>query len=307
MNEVYIRVASFVAIIVAGYLAGRSGKLGRGTGAAISKIVFNLTLPCAVIHAFGSAEFSRDLLWLIALGAAFTMGSYFLALPFLRRSCQQDRIFYLCNISGYNIGCFALPFVQAFFPPAHAVATCLFDAGNAVMMSGGSYALTGVFAGGERVEHPWRLIGKRLFSSVTFDAYVVLVILALADIPVPEAVVTFTEPMASANSFLAMFMLGLMVNLHVDHAKLGKVARLVGARLAFSVAFTAIIALLLPFEPAVRVILVMLVWAPAGAMGPVFTLWSHGDHGLAGFANAITVIIGILAVTAIAVFAVPAL
>ena len=39
------------------------------------------------------------------------------------------------------------------------------------------------------------------------------------------------------------------------------------------------------------------VWAPAGSMGPVFTLWCKGDHGLAGFANAITVVVAIVAMT----------
>ncbi|MFR2950559.1 MAG: AEC family transporter [Collinsella intestinalis] len=58
MDLVVIKVASFLSIIIAGILAGRSGKLGKRTGEAISKIVFNLTLPAAIIHAFGSADFT---------------------------------------------------------------------------------------------------------------------------------------------------------------------------------------------------------------------------------------------------------
>ena len=303
MGDVFVRVAAFVSIIVAGMVARRRGWLPEGTDATISKVVFSLTLPCAIINAFGSAEFSQELLWLVPLGAAFTVSAYFAMLLFVRKGSVQDKIFYLCNISGYNIGCFALPFVQAFFPPAQAVATCLFDAGNAVMMAGGSYALTGVFAGSGKVEHPWRLIGRRLFSSVPFDSYIVLVTLALAGVRIPEAIVTFTGPMANANAFLAMFMLGLMVNVKVDAAKLGKVARLVSARMAMAVFFSALIWLALPFEPTLKLILLMLVWAPAGSMGPVFTLWSHGDVGLAGFANAVTIVIGVVAVTGIALIA----
>lgn len=44
----------------------------------------------------------------------------------------------------------------------------------------------------------------------------------------------------------------------------------------------------------------MLLWAPASAMGPTFTLWSDGDFGLAGLANAIAIILGVIATTTIA-------
>lgn len=299
MATVFIKVAAFVSIIVAGYYAGRSSKLGRGTGNVLSKIVFNLTLPCAVIHAFGAAEFTLNLLWLFVVAAVFNFVAYGAMLVATRHSERAARVYYLCNICGYNIGCFALPFVQAIFPPAQAVAVCLFDAGNSLMMSGGTYALTSVIASEEPVEHPLRLAAKRLFSSVTVDAYLVLVAMALLRIPVPQTVVQFTEPMANANAFLAMFMLGLVTNLHVDAQKASRLVRLLGARLAFNVLFTAVVLLALPFAPSVKVIVCMAVWAPVGAMGPVFTMWCHGDHGLAGFANAISVVVAVVAMTGI--------
>ena len=194
MTTVFIKVAAFVSIVVAGYYAGRSGKLGRGTGNVLSKIVFNLTLPCAVIHAFGAAQFTPDLLWLVVVAAAFNFAAYGAMLVATRHSEHASRVFYLCNICGYNIGCFALPFVQAFFPPAQAVAICLFDAGNSLMMSGGTYALTSVVASEKPLEHPVRLAAKRLFSSVTVDAYLVLVAMALLHVPVPAAIVQSLMP-----------------------------------------------------------------------------------------------------------------
>ena len=104
MATVFIKVAAFVSIVVAGYYAGRSGKLGRGTGNVLSKIVFNLTLPCAVIHAFGAAQFTSDLLWLVVVAAAFNFAAYGAMLVATRHSEHASRVFYLCNICGYNIG-----------------------------------------------------------------------------------------------------------------------------------------------------------------------------------------------------------
>ena len=330
MGDVFIKVGAFVTIICVGYLAGRSGRLGEGTGQALSKIVFDFTLPCAVINAFGQADFSHDLLWLMPVGVAFTVGSYFLMLLLTRRSSWRDRVFYLCNISGYSIGCFAMPFIQAFFPPSLVVAICPFDAGNAVMMSGGTYALTSVLVreadgGGSRpadggapaadagtptagsgapanaAQNPALLVARRLFSSVTIDVYLVLILMSLVGLRVPAGVIQFTAPMANANGFLAMFMLGMMTSLSVDASQLGKVARLLGLRLALNVAFTLLAIFVMPFDPMVRVILCMGIWAPVGAMGPVFTMWCRGDHGLAGFANAITIGVSVVAMTAIVI------
>lgn len=299
MVAVFVKVAAFVSIIVAGYMAGRTGGLDKGTGSILSKIVFNLTLPCSVIHAFGAAEFSHDLLWLFVVAACFNFAAYFVMLLVSLHMDNRDRVFYLCNICGYNIGCFALPFVQAFFPPEQAVVACLFDAGNALMMTGGTYALTSVVAGEERPEHPVRLALKRLFSSITVDAYLALMTMAILGIPVPSLVVQFTEPMANANAFLAMFMLGLVTNFSIDAKKMGALAKLLGARLLANVTFTAVGVLVLPFDAGVKTIICMMIWAPIGAMGPVFTMWCKGDHGLAGFANAVSVMVSVAVMTAI--------
>ena len=75
MEGVLIKVAAFVAIIVAGYCAGRSNSFGKRPGEVVSKIVFTFTLPCAVLHAFGAADFSPQMLLLVPLGFVFAFGA----------------------------------------------------------------------------------------------------------------------------------------------------------------------------------------------------------------------------------------
>lgn len=48
----------------------------------------------------------------------------------------------MINVCGFTIGCFALPFVQNFFGPGKMIIACLFDIGNAFMVTGGSFAFT---------------------------------------------------------------------------------------------------------------------------------------------------------------------
>ena len=295
MEGALIKVLAFVCVIAAGYVMGHSGKLGSTPGAFVSNIVFTITLPCAIIHAFGAADFTYDLLLLVPLGFMCAFGAYLIALTFTIRSERKTRTFYLLNSCGFNIGCFALPFVQALFSPTMAVATCLFDAGNAFMVTGGSYALTGLVAGSSRVGKPLRFVAKRLFSSVPFDTYLVLIALAALNVRLPQEIVLFTESIANANSFLAMFMLGLMMSFSVSRERIAKVARLVGLRTAFSVALTCIVWLALPIDDVMRTLLTLLVWSPASALAPMYTQMSGGDGGLAGFANALTIILGAIA------------
>ncbi|MDY2777264.1 MAG: AEC family transporter [Collinsella sp.] len=300
MNLVLIRVSSFIAIIVVGIIAGRSGKLGKKTGESISKIVFNITLPAAIIHAFGAADFAPWMLALVPLGITCALGPYLLTFAATKNLNHNDRVLYLLNSSGFNIGSFGLPFVQAFFPASTVVAACMFDAGNAFMMTGGTFALTRVLAGGETIEHPLRDVVKRLISSIPFDSYLILVSLALIGVRVPEPIVMFTEPMAQANGFLSMFMLGLMVCFSVNGEKLHKLLNLISIRVFFSTLMSASV-FLLPFPLDVRLIIIILLWAPMGSMGPVFTLWAGGDHGLAGLANTVSIFLSLLAMTCITV------
>ena len=162
------------------------------------------------------------------------------------------------------------------------------------------YALTGLIAGGSRVEHPVRFVAKRLFSSLPFDTYLLIIVLSVAGVRLPSELVAFTEPIANANSFLAMFMLGLMMSFSISHERMAKVARLVGLRAAFSVLLTCVIWLALPIDQTMRALLTLLVWSPASALAPMYTQMSGGDGGLAGFANALTIILGVIAATFIA-------
>ena len=299
MYIVILKVSSFAFIILSGIAAGRSGKLGNRAGETISKLVFNFTLPAAIINAFGSADFTPHMLLLIPVGFICTFVPYAIAFIASRNASREDRILYLMNISGFNIGSFGLPFVQTFFPASAVVASCMFDAGNAFMSTGGTFAVTSTIVNDGSTPHPILSGLKRLFSSVPFDTYIVLVALAVSGMRIPEPLITFMQPIANANAFLAMFMLGLMVGFTIDRDKLHKLINLLGGRIAMSTIMSALAFNLLPFDYQIRCIVLLLLWCPIGSTGPVFTLWAGGDHRLAGLTNTLSIILGIMRITII--------
>lgn len=302
MLDVLAKVASFVVIILIGVAAGHSGKFGEGADRLISKIVFNLTLPCAIIRAFEASELDRSLLPLIALGFISSALPFFLSLAVYAKKPREERILQQSNVAGFNIGCFALAFIQAFFPAQGAVATCLFDAGNSLMCTGGTWAAVRAFVLGTDYQcfrDRAKVFARALLSSVAFDCYVILIVMGLFGLRIPPRAITLIDPIANANSFLAMFMVGLMIRFTVNKAKVVELVRLLSWRFAFATLLSLAALLLLPFDPMTRKVVAVLAWAPAPSTGPVYTLWAGGDKGLAGMANALTIIAGVVVMTSL--------
>ncbi|QWT17937.1 AEC family transporter [Collinsella sp. zg1085] len=295
MNLIAFKILAFINIIFLGIIA-RSRKLVDGnTSQNLSKIVFSFTLPAAIIHAFGTTTVTLDAMYLVLLGFLCTVIPFAISAYFTQNTPVSDRKLYLLNISGFNIGCFALPFIQALFPPFAAVLTCLFDAGNALMVTGGSYTATQMLLA-QTEDRPCTLNPfKRLISSIAFDTYLVLILVALLNITIPNELIAITEPLSQANAFLSLFMIGLMINFHVDKQKLEKLCRLVGGRILLSTVMSLFVFFCLPLSLEHRLVVSTLVWSPIASLGPVYTLWIKADYGLAGLANSITIVLGICA------------
>ncbi|WP_455137759.1 AEC family transporter [Thermophilibacter sp.] len=304
MLDVIVKVSSFVLIILIGIAAARSGKFGEGASLLISRIVFNLTLPCAIVRAFESAELTPALLGLIPLGFVMNIVPFLASYLVYRRRPREELVFQQANVCGLNIGCFALSFVQAFFPATGVVATCLFDAGNSLMGTGGTWALIRSLVLGtdhDLLRDRLKVFARTLFSSVPFDCYVVLIAMGLAGAHLPEPVITLISPLADANAFLSMFMIGLMIRFTVDAQRAHELARVLAWRLACSAALTLAALFVLPFDGVARQALIVLAWAPAASTGPLYTLWAGGDDGLAGMANALTVLLGVIIMTTLVI------
>lgn len=302
MESALITVASLTVIVVMGVVMNRVMDIPASFTDILSKIVFNVTVPCAILYAFAQNEFDPAQLIIVLVGFVCCFIPWFVAMVMTWREDHDHRVFMMCNISGYNVGNFVLPFALAFFPSNTIVAACLFDAGNSLMINGGVYPFTSVLLEkGVSFVARIKLAATRLIKSVPFDVYALLVILAVANIKIPEQVVLFVEPVAHANGFLAMLLIGLLVNFSVDKDKLGQLIRLVATRLIVTGILCVAVFFLLPFSFEVRFVVAALLFSPVAGLGPVFTMWLKGDTGLAGLANMISVAWGIIAMTAIAV------
>ena len=189
---VLARAMAFILIIVTGYVLKKKGFFHPDDFYLFSKVVIRITLPCAIISNFSRISMDNSLLFMCVLGLAANLLMVIVGFVVNLRGTGLDKAFDMINLSGYNIGNFTLPFVQSFLGPMGFAATSLFDAGNAVMCTGVTFTMSSLVAGtGDRPSV--KNVAKSLFSSLPFDAYLIMTMLAVLRIGLPEVVVSYAE------------------------------------------------------------------------------------------------------------------
>ena len=299
MEQVLTKALAFVIIIAFGYLLKQRGFFKPDDYKLIAKIVLNITLPCAVITSFAAFKMEYTLFVLTLIGFLGNLLMIVWGFMLTRYQTNAAKIFYVFNLAGYNIGCFTLPFAQSFLGPFAVVATCMFDVGNSIMCTGGTYALaSGLVHTGEKYEPvTLRSVAAKLLSSVPFVVYVLMLVCALFEVHLPQPVYTLTGLIGSANTFLSMLMIGMMFEMTLDLEKLKQVREVVLYRYVFGVALAWVCFYHAPLNAEVKEVLALVFLAPSTAIAPIFIARMGGNVELAGFANSITIVISIILMT----------
>lgn len=292
MQDILIKAGCFVAIIILGYTMKRIGVLKQEDFMVLSKIVIRITTPAAIAVSFAGKVIDLSLLLLILLGLASGIILVAAAYVINLRADKNRQAFDMLNVAGYNIGNFALPFVQGFLGPTGIIVTSLFDTGNAVIALGGAFGAAATVRDGRGFSV--KLILDKLMHSVPFVCYIILVTLNLTHIPLPSPLLSCLQIIANANAFLAMFMLGVGFNLTGDFTQIGTIIRVLSLRYGLSAIMAAAVFFLLPFDHEVRSTLVILLFSPISAIVPAFTGDLGEDVGLSSAINSMSIVCSIV-------------
>lgn len=290
MSDILLKAGVFLLLIAAGFLLKKAGVFRKEDFSLVSKIVFRITLPAAIITNFSSVTIDASLLFMVILGFAFNVLMVAVGFAGNMRNGRDRQAFEMINLSGYNIGCFAMPFIQSFLGPLGFAATGFFDVGNAVMCTGGTYTAASIISGKEK--HP--SLGnclKTLLSSVPFDTYVIMAVLAFLGIRLPEGLLLLAQTAGGANSFLALLGIGIAFELHLNRSTLEKIGKVLCLRYGIAIIAAFSCFLLLPLEKELRQAVAILVLAPISSLCPVLTQRVDGDTGLSGAINSMSILI----------------
>lgn len=300
MLVVLSKAIAFVLIILIGYICKRRGVFAPTDYQLVSKIVLNITLPCAVISSFAHFQLDLSLLAAVALGLSGNCVMILIALMLTRRETLAAKIFYIFSLAGYNIGCFTLPFAQAFLTPFAVVALCMFDVGNSIMCTGMTYALTAScigYADGHKDRFSMKSIAEKLLHSAPFVVYISMLILSLAGVQFPKSVYTFTDIVGAANPFLSMLMIGMMFEIKLDKQAMGYVKELFSVRYLISLVCAGAFIYFAPFKQEVNYVIALAFMAPCTIIGPIFVEKLGGNVQLASLFNSMTIITSVILFT----------
>ena len=114
MQEILIKAACYIAIILLGMGLRRIGFFKQEDFSVLSKIVIKITLPASVLANTAGMEIAPGLLALVGLGCGCALLQMGTAWVLNRKKGRDQLAFEMLNLPGYNIGVFAMPFVGGF-------------------------------------------------------------------------------------------------------------------------------------------------------------------------------------------------
>ncbi len=290
MGALALKATGLAAMILAGYSLKRLRILTAADARVLSRIVICLTVPAALMNAFRNFTFRRDFLAVILFAAAFNALLLALSLAVTRGRDAATRALYGLNVPSYNIGTFVLPFVQNLLPPEALMGVCMFDAGNCPMNSGISYAIISALGAKEHIR--LREVLARLAHSPPFMTFLTMMLLGGLGIQLPDVLFQIISPVASANSFLAMLMIGVLFEVRSPACERREVFRILALRYGCNLALCALV-WLLPLSLLLRRIMVLSLLAPIPSVAMAFSERCGCKPSVYGVLNSVSIAVSL--------------
>lgn len=324
--QALIQPVALLLIILAGYAFKRAGLFGQRDYRILQTAIFDLVLPGAIIYSFATNPHEIKLLWISVFGLIVALIPPIVIFLATLHKPVARRAFMMLNGSGFNVGCFCFPVVSSFLGTAAIVPAAMFDIGNCVMVAAGTNVITQLLLhiqpgktlseqhAGDAPTLPYikpkdkdakrlarrallRTVLKGFFGSVPFDVYMLMIVLTLAQVKIPGWIAMMVQPLSNANSFCAMLMVGMLMDLPASRRDVKDVLTVIGWRVPFAIAFAAIAWFILPFSASIREAVALCCLAPIAVFSTLFTDKVLGNAKLAGFSLTITAVLSLIMMT----------
>ncbi|MBZ6526762.1 hypothetical protein HYQ40_03165 [Aerococcaceae bacterium DSM 111021] len=292
MVETIIKASVLVSIIIiANVLTARGLFVRERDFDTISKLIFYLTLPSAIISNLNGLSFPPTLIIISIVG--FLCNWIYIFFSNWVGKTPTEKGFLMLNMNGYNIGNFSLPFISFFFSEVAILAVSLFDAGSAFMVLGGNYGMAkGVRDGEAKIDVVYIL--RTMMSSPSVIAYIVMIILSLLSLQLPSFVIDVTKIIGNGNTFLSMFMIGVALDLKVNSNHFQLLFKTLSMRYIIAAGISVLLYFFLPFSLEIRQTLAILAFAPVSGVATMYTRMYGENFELSAVINSLSIIISII-------------
>ncbi|MYN39911.1 AEC family transporter [Duganella sp. FT109W] len=253
MLEILAITCPIYLVVLAGYLATRSGLFARADMQVFGKFVFNLALPALIFNALAQRHIS-DILHpgyllsylfgsLLMLTLAFVIGRQLLGLNLVRST------FLAMGVSCSNSSFIGFPILMLMVAPVAGVALGLNVIVENLVMLPLLLAMAehGKSGGGGAWHQVMRQSARRLMKNPLVMSVTAGLVISVAQIPLPQPVVRSVNLFAQASGGLSLFAIGgMLVGLSLSAGWQRVVPLVAGKLIGHPLAVLLISSLLLP-------------------------------------------------------------
>ena len=302
MGDILAKTFSLILIIIITYLLKQKGVFKESDKDFLSKILITVNLPCVIISGFKNYTFNSSATIAILLGMLTNAIALFIAYFISKKNNNELKTLKMMCIAGYNIGIMSLPFIMTFLPESAFVSVMLFDMGNALFVFGTSFAITKMVVNKEKT-NPLTAILKKIFSSVPFITYIVMLLTLIFNIKLPSTIYYFTDIGKDATVFLGMVIIGIMLDFKFNFKEIKELFSVVRLRYIYAVAL-AIILFLLPLDvpPEEKKGFILCVFAPISTSSVVYMVQMKCSSRKIGLISSICTIISLIFMILVVLF-----
>ncbi|XQY90136.1 AEC family transporter [Metabacillus sp. HB246100] len=283
-----------IMIIAIGYGLKRSNFIKEKDGEGLSRLLFNLTLPCLLIVTFNGITIQSSLFVLIIAGFVYGLIIASVGFLFFRKSPRKIKGMVRMMLPGLNIGLFAYPLVEVIFGHEGITYFAMFDVGNAFIIFGLSYFIASFYSEVEEVKLEAKTILVKMSKSVPLMTYLLVLILSIIGIRLPQPIIDVSEIISKANMPLSLLLLGIFLTFTFEKSNLKLMGHYLIVRYVVALVFGLACYLLLPFNEMVRVTIVLGVLLPASVSVLTYSVEFKYDKRFVGTLSNLTMVISFL-------------
>lgn len=300
MGDILAKSLGFILIIITAYTLKQFGVIKLEDKKFLGTMILTVNLPCVIISGFQDFQYDTSLVVAVILALVANFIGIAIGYVISLKKDKETRILFMMGTSGYNIGIFVIPFVSSFLSSAAVVCSLMFDIGNAIIVFGTSAAITSAVVNNQK-SNPIPAILKKLFTTVPFITYIVMIAVVSLNITLPSRLYIMTDIGANATAFLAMFMIGVMLEFNIKKDDFKSAISVIITRYLYS-AIVSVFIYMLPFDLEIRKALIIAVFSPLSTAGVVFTEKIGCKSSLVGVFGTLNIICSMIAIIGIVIF-----
>jgi malate permease and related proteins len=266
VSHTNITLLTSLIIIFIGYFLKKYQIIKEAEGKVLSKVVLYVTFPALIFDTVSDLEIRYALVFLPFIPLTFCLLLFGICYFLFRSQPGTIKGVLFMAATGFNIGLFAYPIIEAIWGKEGLQYIAMYDLGNAFAVLGLSYSLGSAFSpqrtGGTRIDVGYIL--KKLTRSVPLISYIAALLFNVMGISFPFLVNNVIGAVARANMAMVLLLLGIYLNFRLDKTFTKQLSAMLIVKFGLALLTGITLFYVLPFDKLYRTIVLIALILPVG-------------------------------------------